>query len=158
MARIEEEIKELLIGSGYRIAVAESCTGGLLCKRVTDIPGSSLYFLGGVVPYSNESKISLLGVPHDEIEGKGAVSGEVAISMARRVRTLLGADIGIGITGIAGPGGGSERKPVGLVYIALDAEGYSICKEFRFEGTREEVRESSSDMALLMLKEFLLGR
>jgi PncC family amidohydrolase len=150
MVPIEEEIRELFTASNYKVAVAESCTGGLVCKRITDVPGSSKYFLGGVVSYSNESKVSILGVPRGEVE-KGAVSGEVALSMAKGVRILFGADVGIGITGIAGPGG----EPVGLVYIALDSKGYSLCREFRFEGTREGIRWDASEMALLMLKEFL---
>ena len=137
---------------GQTLAVAESCTGGLLGGRFTAVPGSSSFFKGGVLTYSDEVKADLLGVPKDLLSKKGAVSAEVAASMARKVKETLGSDVGISITGIAGPGGGSDAKPVGLVYFGL-AQG-ETCKvaKRQFSGDRGLVRERAVQYAMDLLR------
>src|SRR5438132_195697 len=117
--QLEALAGRLLLSTGQTLAVAESCTGGLLGSRLTDVPGSSEYFLGGVIAYHDSLKTSLLNVPSEIIEQHGAVSAECALAMARGVRRLTGASIGISITGIAGPSGGTEAKPVGTVFIGI---------------------------------------
>ncbi|MGE0102477.1 MAG: competence/damage-inducible protein A [Blastocatellales bacterium] len=149
---LEEVAGNLLKFNGYTLATAESCTGGLLAGRITDVPGSSEYFIEGVVTYSNEAKIRMLGVPTDLIERHGAVSQEVARAMADGVRSLAGTTFGIGITGIAGPGGGSEEKPVGLVYIALADDNDAIVRKFVFPGDRQFIRQLSVNAALDMIR------
>ncbi|MFQ5962093.1 MAG: competence/damage-inducible protein A, partial [Candidatus Methylomirabilales bacterium] len=154
--RLEEAVGRLLRTQGKTVAVAESCTGGLVAHRITNIPGSSDYFERGVVSYSNRAKVELLGVPVSLIEQHGAVSPEVAAAMAAGVRHLAGTDLGIGLTGIAGPGGGTEAKPVGLTYIALaDAHGEEWC-EYRFQLDREENKVWATQTALEMLRQYLL--
>ncbi len=154
--RLEEAVGRLLRMQGKTVAVAESCTGGLVAHRITNIPGSSDYFERGVVSYSNRAKVELLGVPVSLIEQHGAVSPEVAVAMATGVRHLAGTDLGIGLTGIAGPGGGTEAKPVGLTYIALaDAHGGEWC-EYRFQFDREENKVWATQTALEMLRQYLL--
>jgi nicotinamide-nucleotide amidase len=129
---------------GKTLAVAESCTGGLLGGAITSIPGSSLYFSGGVVAYGNSAKISLLGVPPDLIAARGAVSREVALAMAEGVLSLFRADLAIAVTGVAGPGGGSRGKPVGTVWVAVVAlGGVRYAHRFRFPGGREAVRRDT---------------
>lgn len=133
-----------LSASGRTLAVAESCTGGLLGGAITSIPGSSLYFSGGVVAYGNSAKISLLGIPPDLIAARGAVSREVAVAMAEGVLSLFRADLAIAVTGVAGPGGGSRGKPVGTVWIAVVAPGgVRYAHRFRFPGGREAVRRET---------------
>jgi PncC family amidohydrolase len=133
-----------LSASGKTVAVAESCTGGLLGGAITSIPGSSLYFSGGVVAYHNSSKISLLRVPADLIAARGAVSRDVALAMADGVLSLFRADLGIAVTGVAGPGGGSRGKPVGTVWVAVVARGgVRYAHRFRFPGGREAVRRET---------------
>jgi competence/damage-inducible protein CinA-like protein len=149
---LEEVVGDQLKGNGYTLATAESCTGGLLAGRITDIPGSSEYFLEGAVTYSNEAKTRLLGVPKKMIEDHGAVSEEVAMAMASGIRELAGATFGIGITGIAGPGGGSAEKPVGLVYIALADDAQVSAKRFVFPGDRQFIRTLSVNAALDLLR------
>jgi nicotinamide-nucleotide amidase len=140
----EEELGELLRTKSMTLAVAESCTGGLVSDMITNVPGSSLYFLAGLVTYSNDSKIEFLGVSRETLESHGAVSEQVAIEMARGARKAAGADIGAAVTGIAGPGGGTEQKPVGLVYFAVD-DGRAILTDRAFlSGDRREVKRSSS--------------
>ena len=130
--------------SGRTLAVAESCTGGLLGGAITSTPGSSLYFSGGVVAYGNSAKISLLGVPPDLIAARGAVSRDVALAMADGVLSLFRADLGIAVTGVAGPGGGSRGKPVGTVWVAVVARGgVRYAHRFRFPGGREAVRRET---------------
>lgn len=138
------------------LAVAESCTGGLLGKTITDISGSSAYFKGGVISYANEIKIDLLNVPPVAIEAHGAVSSETAKYMAEGVRARCGADIGVAITGVAGPTGGTPEKPVGLVYIGLASGKDTITKEFRFKSTRAATRLRSTYAALDMIRKHLL--
>ena len=133
-----------LFASGRTLAVAESCTGGLLGGAITSIPGSSLYFSGGVVAYGNSAKIRLLGVPPDLIAARGAVSREVALAMAEGVLSLFRADLAIAVTGVAGPGGGSRGKPVGTVWVAVVAPGgVRYAHRFRFPGGREAVRREA---------------
>lgn len=138
----------LLREKGLTIAVAESCTGGKLGDMITDVAGSSDYFLGGVVSYSNASKVDLLGVDRSVMDAKGAVSEEVAISMAQGVRGRLKADVGVGITGIAGPGGATPDKPVGLVYIAVSSGSGNACERHVFSGSRTAIKTKSAERAL----------
>jgi len=149
---LEEVVGMYLVMRQKTLAVAESCTGGLLAERLTAFPGSSNFFLGGAVCYSNGLKSKLAGVPAALIEEHGAVSQPVAQAMAEGVRARTGASIGVGITGIAGPTGGSPEKPVGLVFIALADERGTQVREFRFPGNRERVRLWSTQMALEMIR------
>ena len=149
---LEGVVGRMLASKKKTVSTAESCTGGLLSKRLTDVPGSSRYFMDGIVTYSNESKQAFLSVDGATIKRYGAVSKEVASDMAFGVRQLSCTDIGIGITGVAGPGGGSARKPVGLVYIAIDTNKGNIVEEFRFTGSREDVRWQASQAALDMIR------
>ena len=141
-----------LRGAGLTVAVAESCTGGLLAKRFTDIPGSSDYFLGGVVAYDNRVKTELLGVPAELLAAKGAVSEEVAAAMAEGVCRATGSDCGVSTTGIAGPDGGSEQKPVGLVYVGSVVAGVTQVERLRLWGGRDQVRERAAFNALDLLR------
>ena len=152
---LEKEVGELLRKHRLTLATAESCTGGLLSHRITNVPGSSDYFIGGVVAYSNQVKKDLLGVRDETLRSAGAVSEETALQMARGVRERLKADIGIGITGIAGPGGGTPAKPVGLVYVAISAPDYERCERFLWHEDREGNKRLSSEAALEMLHRYL---
>jgi nicotinamide-nucleotide amidase len=154
-ADLAEIVLEACRTRGARIAVAESCTGGMLGARLTSVPGSSDVFLGGVIAYDNAVKRELLGVSDSDIEQHGAVSGRVAAKMAESVRAALGAEIGIGITGVAGPGGGTPSKPVGTVWIALDGIG-TEARCLRLFGTREEVRQRAVQAALDMVRRALI--
>jgi nicotinamide-nucleotide amidase len=141
---------------GATLAVAESCTGGMLAERITSIPGSSRYFLGGAVVYDNGLKAALAGVPPLLIEEHGAVSGEVAKALAEGIRDRSKSTLGVGITGIAGPGGGTEQKPVGLVYIALADGGHTEVLERKFFGDRERIRQWASQQAMDMVRRKLM--
>ncbi len=154
---IEAVVGELLAARGLTIATAESCTGGLLATRITDVPGSSDYFHRGAVTYSNEAKAEVLGIPPDTIREHGAVSEPVALAMAEGVRRIAGADLGVGITGIAGPAGGTPEKPVGLVWIALAHAGGAEARRFQFFGDRERIRIFSVTVALNWVRTHLLG-
>jgi nicotinamide-nucleotide amidase len=149
-------VHKLLFKNGKTIAVAESCTGGALCERLTAYPGSSSYFLLGVVTYSNSSKTRVLGVSKKVIIKKGAVSKETALLMAGSVRKLSDADIGMAITGIAGPTGAVPGKPVGTVFIALVHDKKTRCKRFNFKGNRNSIRQQAVSKALLMVKNLLI--
>jgi len=149
---LEEVVGAYLVMRQKTLATAESCTGGLLSERITRVPGSSDYFLGGAVCYSNELKTRFAGVPPELLETYGAVSKPVAQALAEGIRMRTKASIGIGITGIAGPGGGSAEKPVGMVIIALADDRGTEVREFRFPGDRERVRLLSSQFALEMLR------
>jgi competence/damage-inducible protein CinA-like protein len=153
---LEEVLGEMLIARALTIAVAESCTGGLIASRLTDVPGSSRYVERGVVTYSNASKIDLLGVPSDMIAAHGAVSEQVAITMAEGIRTRSGVDVGVGVTGIAGPDGGTPDKPVGTVCIAAASAAGTRVRTFRFVGGREMVKFQASQAALDMVRRMLL--
>jgi len=154
----EEKLGLLLREKGMKIAVAESCTGGLIGGRITDVAGSSDYFEAGLVTYSNRAKERFLSVPHEVIAAKGSVSPEVAEAMARGVRVATGADMGVAVTGIAGPGGGSPEKPVGLVYIGLAAPDATVTRKHQFQGDRAAVRQQTIEEALKLALEVLEGR
>jgi competence/damage-inducible protein CinA-like protein len=149
---LEQVVGDLLKLNGYTLATAESCTGGLLAGRITDVPGSSEYFLEGLITYSDRSKVRMLRVPAKLIKDHGAVSEQVAAYMAAGVRQTAGATFGIGITGIAGPSGGSDEKPVGLVYIALADDTISSSRKFLFPGDRQFIRTLAVNSALDMLR------
>lgn len=153
---LPEVTGRLLRAAGLTVAVAESCTGGLVAKRFTDVPGSSDYFLGGVTAYDNRVKTEVLGVPAGLLSGKGAVSTEVAAAMAEGVCRLLGADCALSTTGVAGPDGGSVEKPVGLVYIGSVVKGVTVVERLHLPGHREQVRERSAFGALDLLRRRLL--
>jgi nicotinamide-nucleotide amidase len=139
------------------IAVAESCTGGLLAARLTELPGSSQYVLGGVVVYSNAAKVAQAGVDAAVIEAHGAVSSEVAEALADGARERFGADVGIGVTGIAGPGGGSEQKPVGLVCLSVAGPGEErITRAVTLPGGRADIRDRATTLALHLLRQSLM--
>jgi nicotinamide-nucleotide amidase len=149
---LEEIVGRYLALRHKTLAVAESCTGGLLSERLTRVPGSSNYFLGGTVCYSNNLKSKLAGVPAQLIADHGAVSKPVAMALAEGVRRNAGASMGVGVTGVAGPGGGTPEKPVGLVFIALADERGTQVREFRFPGDRERIRHLSTQAALEMIR------
>ena len=151
MRELDLRVAGLLRGSGCTLAVAESCSGGLLAKRLTDIPGSSEYFLLGVVTYANSAKEKVLNVPKELIDQHGAVSSEVALAMAAGVRTLSGSHIAIATTGIAGPAGGTPEKPVGTVYIAIVSPSGSEAVRYCFAGSRETIREATAEASLQLL-------
>ena len=153
---LPEVTGELLRAAGLTLAVAESCTGGLVAKRFTAVPGSSDYFLGGVIAYDNRVKTDLLGVPEDVLAAKGAVSSEVAIAMAEGACRRLGADCALSTTGVAGPGGGSEEKPVGLVFIACTVKGVTVVERIHSPGQREQIRERSAFAAVDLLRRRLI--
>ncbi len=152
---LEQKVAELLVKVDARVAVAESCTGGLLSHKLTNVPGSSGYFLGGVVAYSNFAKMTVLGVQADTLRQFGAVSGQTAKEMAEGVRNLLKADFGLSTTGIAGPTGGTEEKPVGLVYIGFSDGTTPTAKKLIFTNDRLANKERSSYAALELLRRYL---
>lgn len=149
---LEYDIGDTLRRARQSLATAESCSGGLVAHRLTNVPGSSSYFMGGVVTYSNEAKERLLAVDADILESKGAVSEEVARSMAEGVRRRFNTDYGVGVTGIAGPTGGTAEKPVGLVYIAVATPSETFVERNLFTGSRVEIKEQTAEKALAMLK------
>ena len=153
MEGIANQIHKSLIKSKKTLAVGESCSGGLLSHLLTSIPGSSEFFLLGVVAYSNAAKTKILKVPHSIILRYGAVSKRVAVGMARNIRIIAGADFGIGITGIAGPGGKTPGKPVGTVFIAVTSRKKSNCRKFHFKGNRAYIKRVSALSSLQLLKE-----
>jgi len=154
---LEEVVGALLMQRRLKLAVAESCTGGLIGGRITSIAGSSEYFERGVVVYSNSAKTEMLGVPLDLIERHGAVSSEVAAAMASGIQKAARTDLGLAVTGIAGPSGGTEQKPVGLVFVALSTAQGVKTAEYRFLGDREQVRLRASQMALDMVRRHLIA-
>jgi nicotinamide-nucleotide amidase len=154
---LEQVVGDLLAERGLRVAVAESCTGGLITSRLTDVPGSSRYVDQSVVTYSNEAKTSLLGVPADLIAAHGAVSEPVALAMAGGIRARANADVAIAVTGIAGPGGGTPEKPVGTVVVAAVIGPATRSRIFRFVGEREMVKFQASQSALDMVRRMLTG-
>ena len=154
---VDVQVAGLLRESGLRIAVAESCTGGLLGARLTEAPGASDYFAGGLLVYSNEAKVRLAGVDERALADFGAVSDEVAAELADGARERLDADVGVGITGIAGPGGGSEEKPVGLVCFSVCGPQGRIDRHLQLPGSREDVRDRSTTVAMHMIRALLSG-
>ncbi|MBQ1867009.1 nicotinamide-nucleotide amidohydrolase family protein [Selenomonas sp.] len=157
METMEETAGRLLMDSQQTIACAESCTGGLLTSRLTDVPGSSAYVMGSVVSYTNPIKEQLVGVNPATIAAHTEVSAETAGEMAEGIRRVIGTDLGVGITGIAGPGGGTSERPVGLVYIAVaGSRGTRVC-ENHFHGERKEIKQQSAEKALQMIVTYLSG-
>ncbi len=152
---LEQKVGELLKKNRQTLSVAESCSGGLLGHRLTNIAGSSKYFLGGVIVYANKTKIKLLGVEPCLINKFGAVSQPVAKEMATNVRKILKTDFGISITGIAGPTGGTKEKPVGLTYIAVASSRKIMCQEFYFKGPRLAIKTQATESALKLLLEII---
>ena len=149
---------QILSGSGLWLGVAESCAGGLLGHLITNVPGSSLYFRGGVVAYANEVKMGMLRVSADTLENYGAVSKETVIEMARGVREALKTDIGLSVSGIAGPAGGTDEKPVGTVWIGSSTMKMENAKMFIFSGNRQKVKEQAAQMALQVVIDYLTDR
>jgi len=154
---LAERAGELLVEAKLSLAVAESCTGGMLGSLLTAVPGSSTYFRGGVISYADSVKEKLLGVPAEVIKEKGAVSAETALEMARGVRRLISADVGVSITGVAGPGGGSVAKPVGTTYVALVGPSLEPVEHRIWPGDRAVNRESSARLALQIIVDYLEG-
>jgi nicotinamide-nucleotide amidase len=152
---IEELVLDLCRARGLTLGTAESCTGGMVAERLTSIPGSSEVFLGAVVAYADEVKARELGVPREGLERHGAVSAETAAAMATGVRERLGADVGVSVTGIAGPGGGSDEKPVGLVFLHAEGPEGSRSRDFVFPGDRTSIRRRATVTALHLLRRLL---
>jgi PncC family amidohydrolase len=157
MESLEDVLGELLVRRGLRLAVAESCTGGLVSHRITNVPGSSEYYLGGVTAYAYQVKERVLGVSKESLDRYGAVSQEVAIEMARGVRLHLNADIGVSVTGIAGPGGGTPEKPVGLTWIGFSIPDREQAWRYLWEGDRLRVKEQSAEAVLRILVDYVRG-
>lgn len=155
---MERTVGKLLNQHHLTLAVAESCTGGLICRKLTNSPGSSAYFLGGIVAYANSLKTKYLSISPELIDTRGAVSREIAEAMAVGMRAGCGADIGLGITGIAGPEGGSEEKPVGTVYIAIATAEENWVTKFLFHGGRSQIREISALSGLDLIRKYLLQK
>lgn len=152
---LQIKVGDLLKEQKLKLALAESCTGGLLGSRITDVPGSSEYFPGGVVAYAYEAKVELLGVSWDTLNTKGAVSRETVLEMARGIRHRMNADIAISVSGIAGPGGATPEKPVGTTWIGLVTEETERAELFQFSGDREQNKTSAVEAALRLLLEYL---
>lgn len=151
---IEYTLAELLKKLGLSLATAESCTGGLLSHRITNVPGSSAFFLGGIVSYAYSAKTRLLGVKQETLELHGAVSRQAVLEMAQGARQTLGADLGIAISGVAGPDGGTVEKPVGFTWIGLCSEDVLEAWNYTWAGGREQVKEQSAQQALQLLVEY----
>jgi len=149
---IESEIGDILRKRKMTVAVAESCTGGLISNRITNSSGSSEYFVMGIVAYSNKTKENILGLSPVLLKRYGAVSKQAALKMAEGVRFLAGSDIGLGVTGIAGPAGGTKKKPLGLVYIALTGDKRRTVKKFLFKGSRLDIKLQASSAGLALIK------
>ncbi len=152
---LEEILGPLLLARHLTLATAESCTGGLIGHRLTEVPGSSDYFLGGIIAYSNTAKEKLLGVPAETLRVHGAVSEATARAMARGARRALGADVGVAVTGIAGPGGGTPDKPVGLTWLALSALEAELAEQHVWEGDRHANKRQSAEAALKLVAAYL---
>ncbi|HMZ08681.1 MAG TPA: CinA family protein [Anaerolineales bacterium] len=154
---LEMRIGNILLEQHHTLSTAESCTGGLVSDRITDIPGSSAYFLGGVVAYSYEAKAKLLKVSWDTLNTKGAVSHETVLEMARGAREAMGSDIAVSVSGIAGPGGGTAEKPVGTTWLGLVTPQGEWTRHFIWDGDREQNKYHSSEAALQFILDYLEG-
>ncbi|MBI5935591.1 MAG: CinA family protein [Chloroflexi bacterium] len=152
---LETLLGQLLRGRGLKLVTAESCTGGLIADRLTDVPGSSEYFIGGFVSYAYEAKVASLGVSWDTLHQFGAVSRETVLEMARGARIALSADIAVSVSGIAGPSGGLPEKPVGTTWIGLVTPDFERAEVFYWKGNRRENKEQSADAAMKMAIEYL---
>ena len=157
-AALEIQIGKVLRERKLKLALAESCTGGLLGSRITDVPGSSEFFLGSIVAYAYEAKAALLHVSWNTLNSQGAVSRETVLEMARGASKALSTDIAVSVSGIAGPGGGTEEKPVGTTWIGLTAADGEWAKVFYFSGNRAQNKTSAADAALQLLLEYLEGK
>jgi len=157
MTKLENLIGDLLRARKMKLATAESCTGGLIASRITDVAGSSEYFLGGVAAYAYEAKVALLGVSWDTLKAHGAVSRETVLEMARGARKTLNADVAVSVSGIAGPGGGMTDKPVGTTWIGLSASDGEWARLFHFDGDRIQNKSLAADAALQFLTDYLTG-
>ena len=157
MTKLENMIGDLLRARKMKLATAESCTGGLIASRITDVAGSSEYFLGGVAAYAYEAKVALLGVSWDTLKAHGAVSRETVLEMARGARKTLNADVAVSVSGIAGPGGGMTDKPVGTTWIGLSASDGEWARLFHFDGDRIKNKSLAADAALQFLTDYLTG-
>ncbi len=153
--KLEKLVGDLLRERGWTLSVAESCTGGLICDRITDVPGSSAYFMGGMVTYSNESKAKHLGVRMDEIKKYGAVSSHVAKRMAQGVRRTFHTTFGLSTTGVAGPTGGTKRSPVGRVFIAAAKGNRTWAKKLDLKGRRREIKKQAVKRSFDLLYKIL---
>ena len=156
--KLEKLIGDLLRQKGWTLSIAESCTGGLICDRITNVSGSSDYFVGGMVTYSNESKAKHLGIPLNYIKKHGAVIPQVAKKMAQGVRKAFGTTFGLSTTGVAGPTGGTKRSPVGRVFIGLSVGRKVWVKKLDLKGTRREIKKKATEKALHFFYEILVGR
>ncbi len=153
---LEEQIAQLLTRRRKTLSTGESCTGGLLANRITNVAGSSNFFKLGVITYANQAKTKLLKVTPNTLKKYGAVSSQTALAMAQGVRKILNSDYGIGVTGIAGPSGATKDKPVGLVYIALSKRKKAICVKSIFKGTRTSIKSQAATKALKLLLKFIV--
>jgi PncC family amidohydrolase len=155
---LEKAIGNLLRQKGWTLSIAESCTGGLVCDRITDVSGSSDYFMGGMVTYSNKSKSKHLGVPSKDIKRYGAVSPQVARNMAQGVRRAFHTSFGLSTTGVAGPTGGTKRSPIGRVFIGLAVGRKVLVKKLDLKGSRREIKEKAAEKTLHFFHEILVGK
>ncbi|MGC8856149.1 MAG: CinA family protein [Anaerolineae bacterium] len=158
MNLLEEQLADLLRSRGLTLATAESCTGGLIADRITNVPGSSAYFLGGVVAYAYEAKVTLLGVSWETLKAHGAVSRETVLEMARGARHILGAELAVSVSGIAGPGGGLPDKPVGTTWIGLCTPRGEWARKFVWQSDRRGNKLLSADAALQLLIDYLTNQ
>lgn len=155
---LEEKLRDYARARGLKLAAAESCTGGLVADRITNIPGSSEYFIGGVVAYAYEAKANLLGVAWDTLHTHGAVSEETVREMARGARKIFDVDIAVSVSGIAGPGGGMPDKPVGLTWFGLSTKDGEWARHFIWDGDRIKNKQLSSEAALQFIVDYLEGK
>jgi PncC family amidohydrolase len=151
LVELAERLQSRCVALGLTVATAESCTGGLVAHALTEVPGSSAYVRGGIVAYSNDVKAELLGVPGPALEAHGAVSAQVAVAMAEGARERLHADLGVGVTGVAGPDGGTDEKPVGLVYVAVAGIGAPEVRRYLWPGDRSANKRDSAIAAIELL-------
>jgi PncC family amidohydrolase len=156
--KLEKLIGDLLRERGWTLSIAESCTGGLVCDRITDVSGSSDYFMGGMVNYSNESKAKHLGIPLDYIRKHGAVSPQVAKKMAQGVRKTFHTTFGLSTTGVAGPTGGTKRSPVGRVFIGLASGKKGSVKKLDLKGNRREIKKQTAEKSVEFLHKMLIEK
>ena len=155
---VESKVAQKLIAQKKTLAIAESCSGGLLTHRLTNIPGSSRFLIAGIVSYADTAKTQLLQIPSVILKRHGAVSRPVAALMAQNIRRKFRCDFGVGLTGVAGPTGGTEAKPVGLIFIAVSSARQTIARRFLFKGSRRQNKKQAADQALELLSKFLKAR
>jgi PncC family amidohydrolase len=155
---LEEKLREIFCARGLKLSAAESCTGGLVSDRITNVPGSSEYFMGGVVAYAYEAKVNLLGVSWDTLHAHGAVSEETVLEMARGARRVFDVDIAVSVSGIAGPGGGMPGKPVGLTWFGLSTKDGEWARSFTWDGDRVKNKQLSAEAALQFVADYLEGK